>query len=57
MQSVPITTNVLSSNPAHDELYKIQPYMITFASDLQHVCSFHRILRFPTTINKMGGER
>ena len=57
MQSVPITTNILSSNPAHDELHKIQPYMITFASDLQQVCSFHRIFRFPPTIKKMGGER
>jgi hypothetical protein len=46
----------LSSNPAHDELHKIQPYMITFASDLQQVC-FHRIFRFPPTIKKMGGER
>ena len=28
MQPVPITTNVVSSNPAHGELYSIQHYVI-----------------------------
>ena len=28
MQSVPITTNIVSSNPAQDELYSIQHYVI-----------------------------
>ena len=28
MQSVPITTTVLSSNPAHGEVYSIQYYVI-----------------------------
>ena len=35
MQSVPITTNVVSSNPAHGEVYSIQQYKIKFVSDLR----------------------
>ena len=35
MQSVPITTNVVSSNPAHGEVYSIQHYVIKFVSDIQ----------------------
>ena len=35
MQSVPITTNVVSSNPAHGEVYSIQHYVIKFVSELQ----------------------
>jgi hypothetical protein len=34
VQSVPITTKVVSSNPAHGEVYSIQHYMIKFVSDL-----------------------
>ena len=34
MQSVPITTKVVSSNPVHDEVYSIQHYVIKFVSDL-----------------------
>jgi hypothetical protein len=34
MQYVPITTKVVSSNPAHGEVYSIQHYVIKFASDL-----------------------
>jgi hypothetical protein len=33
-QSVPITTNVVSSNPAHGEVYSIQHYVIKFVNDL-----------------------
>ena len=29
-----ITTNVVSSNPAHGEVYSIQHYVMKFASDL-----------------------
>jgi hypothetical protein len=37
MQSVPITTNIVSSNPANGEVYLIQHYVIKFVSDLiQH---------------------
>ena len=47
VQSVPITTNVISSNPTHGEVYSIQHYVIKFASDLrQQVGGFFRILRF-----------
>jgi hypothetical protein len=35
MQSVPSTTNVVSSNPAHCEVYLIQHYVIKFVSDLR----------------------
>jgi len=34
VQSVPITTKIMSSNPAHDEVYSIQLYVITCVSDL-----------------------
>ena len=33
VQLVPITTNVVSSNPAHGGVYSIQHYVITFDSD------------------------
>ena len=35
MQSVHITTNVVSSNPAHGEVYSIQYYVINIVSDLR----------------------
>jgi hypothetical protein len=35
VQSVPITTNVVSSNPAHGEVYSIQHYVIKFVSYLR----------------------
>ena len=34
MQSVPITTKVVSSNPVHGEVYSIQHHAISFVSDL-----------------------
>ena len=40
MQSVPITANVVSSNPIHGEVYSIQHYVIKVVSDLQQVCGF-----------------
>jgi hypothetical protein len=40
MQSVPITTNIVSSIPARGELYSIQHYVIKFVSELQQVGSF-----------------
>ena len=45
MQSVPITTKVVSSNPAHGEMYSIQHYMIKFVIDLRQIGV--RVLRFP----------
>ena len=44
MPSVAITTNVVSSNPAHGYAYSIQHYVIKFVSDLRQVGGF---LRFP----------
>ena len=44
MQSVPITTKVMSSNPAHGEVYSIQYYVVTFVSDLRKVGGFLRCL-------------
>jgi hypothetical protein len=34
IQSVPINTKVVSSNPVHGEVYLIQHYVIKFDSDL-----------------------
>jgi hypothetical protein len=39
VQSVPITTEVVSSNPAHGEVYSIQHYVIKFVCDLSVVFS------------------
>jgi hypothetical protein len=50
MQSVPITNNVVSSNPVQGEVYSIQHYGIKFASDLRQVGGFLRVLRFPLPI-------
>ena len=50
MQSVPITTKVVSLNPAHGEVYSIQHYVIKIVSDLRQVCGFHQVLRFPPPI-------
>jgi len=49
MQSVPITTKVVSLNPAHGDVYLIQHYVIKFVCDLRQVC-FLRILQFPLLI-------
>jgi hypothetical protein len=44
MQSVYITTNVVSSNPAHGEVYSIQHYVIKFVSDFRQIGGFtHRV--------------
>jgi len=34
VQSVPITTKVVSSNPTHSKVYSIQQYVVKFVSDL-----------------------
>ena len=51
MQSMPITTKVMSLNTAHGEVYLIQHYVIKFVSDLMQVCGFLRVLQFPPPIN------
>ena len=50
MQSVPITTNVVSSNHAYGEVYSIQRYVMKFVSDLRQISGFLRVLRFPPPI-------
>ena len=47
MQSVSISTKVMSSNPVHGEAYSMQHYVIKFVSDLLQVCGFLQVLRFP----------
>jgi len=48
VQSVPITTKVVSSNPAHGEVYLIQHYVIKLVSDWRQVGGFLRIPVFST---------
>ena len=50
MQSVPITTKVVSLNLAYGEVYSIQHYVIKFVSNLRHVSGFLQVLQFPTPI-------
>ena len=50
MQSVPIITDVVSSNPAHGEVYSMQHYVIKFVSDLRQVGCFLQVLLFPPPI-------
>ena len=50
IQSVSITTNVVSSNPAHGEVYSIQHYVIKFVSDMWQVGGFLRVLQVPPPI-------
>ena len=45
-----ITTNVVSLNIAHSEVYSIKHYAIKFVSDLRQVGGFLRILQFPPSI-------
>ena len=50
MQSVPITTDIVSSNPVYGEVYSIQHYVIKFFSDLRQVGGFLQVVRFPPPI-------
>ena len=47
VQSVPITTKVVSSNPVHGKVYSIQHFVIKFVSDLRQVGGFLPVIRFP----------
>ena len=47
MQSVHITTAVVSSNITHGDVYSIQHYAIKFVSDLRQVGGFFRVVGFP----------
>ena len=50
MQSVPITTNVVSLNPTHGQVYSIQHNVKKFVSDLWQISGFLRLLLFPPPI-------
>ena len=50
MQSVPITTKVVSLIPTHGEVYLIQHYVIKLVSDLWQASGFLRVLRFSPLI-------
>jgi hypothetical protein len=50
VQSVPITTNIVSLNPVHGKVYSMQHYVIKFVSDLRQVGGFLWVLRFPPPI-------
>ena len=50
VQSV-ITTKVVSSSPAHGEVYSIQHYVLKFVSDFWQVSCILRVLRFPSPID------
>jgi hypothetical protein len=50
VQSVPISTKVVSSNIAHGAVYLIQHYVIKFVYDLQQVGGFLLVLRFSQPI-------
>ena len=43
-------TKVVSSNPAHAEVYSMQHYVITFVRDLRQIGGFLLVLRFPPPI-------
>jgi hypothetical protein len=51
VQSVPITSKVVSMNPTHVEVYLIQHYVIKIVSDLRQVGGF---LWFPPLIKLMA---
>jgi hypothetical protein len=46
VQTVPITSKVVSSNPAHGEVYSIQHYVRKCVSDLRQVGSVFHLLTF-----------
>jgi hypothetical protein len=48
MQSMPITTSVLISNPAHDD------YVIKLAIDLRQIGGFFRVFQIPPSIQLTG---
>ena len=47
VQSVPIITKVVSSNPVHGKVYSIQLYVIKFVSDFWQIGGFLWVLQFP----------
>ena len=50
VQSVCITTTVVSLNPTDGKVYSIQCYVIKCFSDLRHVVGFLWVLWFPQAL-------
>jgi len=50
MQSVPITSKVVNSDPDDGEVYLIQHYVIKFVSDLGRLVVFSWYSRVPSPI-------
>jgi hypothetical protein len=50
MQTVPITTNVVSSNPAHGEVYSILHFVMKFVIDLRQVGGLPWVVQFYSPI-------
>ena len=50
MQSVPITTKVVSSNLTHGEAYLTELYVTKVDSDIRQIGGFLQVLRFPPPI-------
>jgi hypothetical protein len=57
VQSVPITTQVVSLNPVHGEVYSMQHYVIKFISDLRQVGDFLWVLWFPPDVHPMNTQK
>ena len=53
VQSMLRTTKVVSSNPAHGDVYSIQQYMIKFVSDLRQVGDFLWVLGVRVRVRKI----
>jgi hypothetical protein len=51
VQSVLITTKVVSLNLVHGKVYSIQHYVMKFVSDLRQVSGFLQMLQFPPQYN------
>ena len=52
IQSLPITTKVVSLNPAHGEVYSIQHYVIKFVSDMRQICMWFTPRNLVSSTNK-----
>ena len=55
MQSVPITTKFVSSNPVHGDVYSIQHYVIKIVGDLRQVGGFLRVIKIVGDLRQVGG--
>ena len=49
-----VTITIVSSNPAHGDVYSIQDYLIMFVSDLRQFGVFLRVLQIPPPMNMKG---